>query len=75
MARVSERSRDRPRSSATSAASRQARTGTIAPRMIADHCDAANETPRIAIGIAASNDGKGSQTSKAARGISSGGVW
>ena len=47
----------------------------MAPRMIADHWDAANETPRIAIGMAARIDGKGSHTSKAARGISSGGVW
>ena len=75
MASVRERSRDRPRSSATSAASRQARTGTIAPRRIADHWAAAKETPRSAIGMAARNDGSGSQTSNAARGISSGGVW
>ena len=42
---------------------------------IADHWAAANVAPRIAIGIAARNDGSGSHTSNAAREISSGGVW
>ncbi len=38
-------------------------------------CAAANVAPSTAIGIAARNVGSGSQTSKAGRGNSSGGVW
>jgi hypothetical protein len=72
---VRDRSGERRRSSATSRASRQARTGTIAPTTTAAHCDAANVGPRRAIGIAARNVGNGSQTSKAARGNTNGGVW
>ena len=41
----------------------------------ADHCDAAKVAPTNAIGMAASNDGNGSQTSNAGRGKTSGGVW
>ena len=38
-------------------------------------CAARNVGPKIAIGIAARRLGSGSQTSNAARGTSSGGVW
>ena len=75
MASVRARDVGRPRSAATSAARRQASTGTIEPMTTADHCDAAKVAPANAIGIAARNDGSGSQTSKAGRGKTSGGVW
>ncbi len=63
-----------PRSSATSAASRQARTGTSDATSTDDTCAAANVVPRIAIVTAARNVGSGSQTSNAGRGNTSGGV-
>ena len=40
-----------------------------------DDCEDANVVPNRAIGTAARNVGSGSQTSKAARGTISGGVW
>ncbi len=64
----------RPRSSATSAASRQARTGTSEPTSTDDHCAAAKLTPPTAMAAAARNVGSGSHTSKAGRGNPSGGV-
>jgi hypothetical protein len=73
-ARVRARPAGSSSSRAASAASRQARTGTSDPMRIDETCAAANVWPTIAIGIAARNVGSGSQTSKAARGTSSGGV-
>ena len=64
----------RPRSAATSRASRQARTGTIAPTNTLDTCAAANVVPNSAMGTAARKVGSGSQTSKAGLGKISGGV-
>ena len=64
----------RPRSVATSAARRQVSTATRVPPRIEDHWAAANVVPRSVIGTAARSDGSGSQTSKAGRGNSSGGV-
>ena len=72
-ARVRARPAGIARSSATSAASRQARTGTSAP-MSTLLTWAAWKPCRKGIGTAARNVGSGSQTSNAARGNWSGGV-
>ena len=64
-----------PRSSATSAASRQARTGTSDPTRTAGTLAASNVGPSSAIAGTASRLGSGSQTSNAGRGNWSGGVW
>ena len=74
MPRVRARSVPSPRSAATSAARRQARTGTMAPTSTLESWAAANVDPNTAIGIAASHVGSGSQTSNAGRGKTSGGV-
>ena len=58
----------KPRSVATSAASRQASTGTSAPIEDAHTWAAGKVGPNSAIGIAARNVGSGSQTSKAGAG-------
>ena len=81
-ASVRPRSGDRPRSSATSAASRQASTETMDPASTGTTCEVRIATssgigagpPNSAIGIAARSEGSGSQTSNAGRGKTSGGV-
>ena len=65
----------RPRSSARSAAIRHASTGTRLPTRIGMTWATAKVGPNSFIGMAARNDGRGSQTSKAARGSCKGGVW
>ena len=62
------------RSSATSAARRQARTGTSAPMSTLLTWAAWKPVPNTSIGPAARNVGSGSQTSNASRGNWSGGV-
>ena len=82
MASVGARSRGSPRSTATSAASRQARTASSAPSTTVTACEAriavssgiGAAPPISAIGIANRNVGSGSQTSNAGRGNTSGGV-
>ena len=75
MARLRARPGGSFRSPATSAARRQARTGTRDPTTTGAHWAAANEVPARSIGMAARKLGSGSQTSKAGRGKTSGGVW
>ena len=75
IARVRARPGGSRRSSATSAASRQARTGTSAPMTIELTWAASKDGPKTAIGSAAANVGRGSQTSNAGRGMTSGAVW
>ena len=82
IARVRARPTGRRRSIATSAARRHARTARIAPASTGTTCAARIAASsgigagpaNSAIGIAASSDGSGSQTSNAGRGNCSGGV-
>ena len=71
------------RSAATSAPSRHASTGTIAPMTTLETCAARNAASRVieladftaSMGSAARREGSGSQTSNASRGKRSGCVW
>ena len=64
-------------SAAASAPRRHASTATVEPAMTETTCAARNQlaVPATAIGRAARRDGRGIQTSKAARGTVSGWVW